>query len=198
MDSAARIRELCEPVIRDKIPVFLNCSALLSSYETKILECDGGLCVLKNTIPPDQIREFVRSQEFRLQAGMTKFVGRLVRSDGENILFRVDEIEAIRQMRSEERQMPDPSLVSFCEIRNPVDNVTILRKPVLDMTQSGFSFLMKHDSQLFEIGRIFNNVQIFSGSQLRTKGNYRVIYKRKLVRISKQVMIQVGLSHSEA
>ncbi len=185
-------------VIKDAInqhsPVFFSASNVNITFESrikKVLPIDA--LVIVNTVAPNYITPVVNSQKFFLQVNMFRFESDEIKSDGKYIVFPLKYDDAIENSRTTERYSFSTEEKVVCEILNPLDRQTLLKKRVMDMSSTGLCISTHIDSALFQPGMYFEELKVTIERDSFFKSSGTVVYVRKYINIEGKIHNQVGI-----
>ncbi|MCB9228692.1 MAG: hypothetical protein H6618_03690 [Deltaproteobacteria bacterium] len=193
MASDKQLQSLIQQAITEKFSVFLSCTEVPVTFESRVVRMDGKTISLLNTVTPDFIRQVSKSSSFSIQIGNQKILTDQILTDGKYIMFPVPEASPGKNLRTEERVLFSDPDTCYCEILNPVDQQTILRKPILDLSRSGVSIRNDKETLLFTPGIIFQKIDIYVKNKKNDTFSGKVVYQRKLINIKGYASVQVGL-----
>ncbi len=168
------------------------------SFGTRVIEVSGNRLTLVNTVPFAMISEFVKSPRFSIQVDLLRIHAEAVGSDGKNLVFKATKVDSISETRGDERFTFSSDEHVTCEILNPEDNETLLVKPVLDMSASGFSLRTSPGSKLFTPGRKLTGIRIIIGDRTYSTGNAEAVYQRRYMDENGTLHQQVGFKFTTA
>jgi hypothetical protein len=168
------------------------------SFGTRVIAVEGDRLTLVNTVPFAMISKFVKSSRFSIQVDLLRIHADQVESDGKNLVFKAAAVDSISETRSDERFSFSRDEHVTCEFLNPEDNETVLVKPVLDMSASGFSLRTSPGSQLFTPGRKLAGIRILIGDRPYSTRDAETVYQRKYMDENGTLHQQVGLKFTTA
>ena len=168
------------------------------SFGTRVIAVSGDRLTLVNTVPFAMISGFVKSTRFSIQVDLLRIHAEAVESDGKNLVFKAASIDSISETRSDERFTFSIDEHVACEILNPEDNETLLLKPVLDMSASGFSLRTSPGSRLFNPGRKLTGIRIIIGDRTYSIRDAETVYQRRYMDEHGALHQQVGLKFTTA
>ncbi len=163
------------------------------SFGSRILHIDGNRLNVANTVPFGLISAFAKSKKFVVQVDLLQILSDKVESDGKNFIFHATKVDSISDTRGDERFNFSSEENVRCELVNPEDEETILTKPVLDMSASGFSLRTGASSTLFKPGRNIGMVKIMIGEKLYSESESEAVYRRRFMDENGKMHQQVGL-----
>jgi len=186
-------RDLLESCWKSKQSVFLSGGKLAITFQTYITAVTDDHVVIENRVKPRFIRQFSKSEQFTLQAQMVRYQTDAIHSDGESIIFPLQENSVIEETRQAERFSFSADERVITEILNPFDNETRLSKPVMDMSATGLSLRTNFDSKLFSPDILLPNIKVLIDGELYIQSSGRVVYSRKLLDLKGSLRTQVGI-----
>lgn len=189
----AQSLSLLEECQAGKIPVLLAGDGLPITFQTFLTKVDKGTVALENRIPPRFIRAVMQSKGFSLQARMVRFHSDRLETDGETLLFPLGENSMIEETRQSERFSFSVDERVVVEIMNPFDGETKLTKTVMDMSATGMSLRTTFESELFKPETYLPHLRVLIDGEPYTQAKGRVIYTRRLLDLSGQLRVQVGI-----
>lgn len=173
------------------LPIMITCSALKLSFMTKIIAVENKRLILLNSIPPEYISQFVKSDHHHLTTDSYRIKADKIGSDGINIVVEFSEAEGTAGARSEER-ITIGKQKAWCEFVNPMDQETTIHKKLIDFSKTGFSLVTAWDSQLFQPQVEIPNITIHIDDKVR-KVDGKIVYKRQFVNFEGRIRQQIGL-----
>ena len=189
----SKIRSLLSETHKGKKSVFLSGNQLDISFQTFIKAIDDSQVILENSVKPQFIGEMCQSGKFFLQVRMIRFEAKELGSDGVNLIFPISDNLIVEETRQSERFPFTDEEKVFCEILNPFDGETLLRKSVMDMSATGLSLRTTFPSQLFSPGTELPNLKVLIDGELYTEGVGTVVYGRKVLDVKGKLRTQVGI-----
>lgn len=198
-NNRASVGNLVTPeIVRPGHPAILTGNSVPISFASKILQVSGDNIRLLNIVPYTHISKFMKSSSFVLQVDLLKITGQGISSDGKNFILAVDSVESINETRTDERFGFTADENVSCELTNPMDEETVLTKPILDMSTSGFSLRTFSSSKLFKPGTVFRSIKISIGNKLYSIRNAKAIYQRQYMDENGAMYQQVGLQFTDS
>jgi hypothetical protein len=183
-----------DEIIKKKKPVFLSCDRLTIAFQSLCVNYIDHNLVIKNVIPIDLISEFLESTKFYLQISMHRFYTEHLLSDGKDILFPIEHFSDAAMVRHSMRNYVLENENVIFEFLNPYDLLTVVRKKVLDLSDTGLSLALNFDSELFQKDQIFENIKIYQREKkIMEKGKCQVVYKRPLMNEKGELIYQAGI-----
>lgn len=176
-----------------KIPVLFSGDGLGITFQTHIHKVDKEMVLLDNRVPPRFIRAVSTSKNFGMLARMVRFQSDRIETDGERIIFPLGENSLIEETRQAERFSFAAEERVIVEILNPYDGETRLSKAVMDMSATGMSLSTTFESQLFKPDTFLPSLRVMIDGELYTQTRGRVVYNRKLLDLSGQLRMQIGI-----
>lgn len=186
-------REILDAALARKQTVLVSSSGLDITFQSFVLAVESDHLLLQNRIPPKYIRAFAAGDRFGLQAGMVRFQSDAIRSDGEHIVFPLKEDSVIEETRQAERFAFNADERVVAEILNPFDEETCISKSVMDMSATGLSLRTILESKLFKPDTQLPSIRVLIGGELYMQATGRIVYRRKLMDLSGQMRLQVGI-----
>ncbi len=190
IDDAAL--DLIHESVRRRSQVFFSASEVQVVFQTQILSLKNKSIVLANSVPPDYIGKVAKSSQFFLKVQSVRFVCERILSDGVHILFPLEDIRQIEDSRSAKRFMFDTNERVVLEVVNPIDQETILRKAVLDMSTTGLSIRTPRQSQLYAPGQQFKGMKIIMDGKIYNEVDAHVVYQQAFLSQKGKSYCQVG------
>lgn len=188
-DFAKLIREFVKP----SQPAIISGSSLDISFGARIIAVKDKLVHVANTVPFNLISAFVKSNQFWIQVDLLRIHSDKLESDGKNFIFHTTKVDSISETRGDERFGFSSDENVRCEFTNPEDEETIMVKPVLDMSASGFSLRTAINGQLLKPGRTINKIKILIGDKLYSEHAAEAVYQRRFMDENGKLHQQVGL-----
>lgn len=184
--------ELIQDCIKRKSPVFFSASDVKIVFQSQILVVKNQSIVLANTLPPEYITRVVQSQQFFLKIQAVRFVSERITTDGVHILFPLEGLRMIEDSRSSVRLMFDASERVMLEVINPVDQETVLRKAILDLSSTGLSIRTPTLSKLYSPGQRFEKMKIIMDDKIYNQVDGHVVYQQTFLNQKGKSFCQVG------
>ncbi|MFY7929561.1 MAG: PilZ domain-containing protein [Oligoflexus sp.] len=184
--------ELIQECVVRKSLVFFSASDVNVVFQTRILSIRNRSIVLSNTVPPEYIAKVARSQQFFLKVQSVRFVSDRIVSDGVHIVFPLEGLRLIEDNRSAKRFMFDTDERVFLEVVNPIDQETVLRKAVLDMSTTGLSIRTPTQSSLYTPGQLFKGMKIIMDGKVYNEVDGHVVYQQTFLSQKGKSYCQVG------
>jgi len=114
-----------------------------------------------------------------------------------NILIKIPlEIHRM-QNRIEERTYFSTKDNVYATILHPFDSGTIIKRKVLDLSESGMSIRSRFRTKLMEPGRIFQEIKIYKNDNILIQKKAKVIYLKQIVDLQGMAQFQVGMQFIE-
>ena len=166
----------------------LKSNSISMDFETHIIRMSEDKVYLHNSIPPEFILEFMEGSEFTLRAGDRKFRASKLESNGVDMIFSLQDEQSYDDTREAIRTVISPENKLFISFQNPVDNSTILKKKVNDISSIGLAFETPEKNKLFselrelkELTLEYNDKEVYrgSGKTLHTREVYTESGKEK-------------------
>ena len=193
MAEKSKAFEILSEVLAQKAPVLFSGDGLNITFQTHILAVAKDHVVLENRVKPRFINQVSKSKQFGLQARMVRFGSNSISSDGEHIIFPLKENSIIEETRQAERFSFTADERVISEILNPFDGETRLSKSVMDMSATGLSLRTTFESNLFKQGTFLPSIRVLIDGEPYVQGPGRVVYNRKLIDLTGQMRLQVGV-----
>ena len=187
------IRDILKAATKDRSYVYFSAQNLDITFETRIIAVQSDHVVLLNKIDPPNISRVTSSKRFGLQCHMLRFESNNIETDGENIIFPIKENSSITDTRQAERFPFTKEERVICEILNPIDRETKLKKTIIDMSATGVSLRTAFESKLFAPGTVFDELRVLIDGKPYTKTKAKVVYQRKLMDFKGLMRLQIGM-----
>ena len=184
--------ELIQDCIQRKSPVFFSASDVKIVFQSQIIIVRNQSIVITNTLPPEYISRVVKSQQFFLKVQAVRFVSERITTDGVHILFPLEGLRMIEDSRSSVRLMFDASERVMLEVINPVDQETVLRKAILDLSSTGLSIRTPTQSKLYSPGQRFEKMKIIMDDKIYNQVDGHVVYQQTFLNQKGKSFCQVG------
>ena len=107
--------------------------------------------------------------------------------------FEIEDNSAVEETRQSERFMFSPEEKVIAEVINPFDNETTLQRSVMDMSATGLSLRINHQTKPFSPGVLLPNIRVTIDGKLWTTASAEVVYNRKFLDLEGSLRVQVGL-----
>ena len=101
------------------------------------------------------------------------------------------------QNRIEERTYFSTKDNVYATILHPFDSGTIIKRKVLDLSESGMSIRSRFRTKLMEPGRIFQEIKIYKNDNILIQKKAKVIYLKQIVDLQGMAQFQVGMQFIE-
>lgn len=186
-------RQMLIDAMASQQPVLLSGAALSITFQTYIKSMTSSQVVLENRIRPEYIRRFLASDHYMLQTQMVRFKASSLDSDGQDLLFPLEEGALISETRQSERYAFAPEERVIAEILNPFDMETRVTKAVMDMSSNGLSLRTNALSKLFAPKVRLPSIKIVIDGILNKDVAGEVVYRREFVDIRGKLKVQVGI-----
>lgn len=173
---------------------FLSAEGFDLTFETQLLEVNERNITIANTIPYQHVQAVVNCSRYILQCQKTKIYSSRLENDGVNIVFSFDDSTVLQETREEERFSFRSHQDVVAKICNPFDKVTVITKPILDMSSSGLSIRAKYPSKLFAKGVIFEKLEIHRDGACSKTCSGEVVYSRNYIDLSGKQYCQIGIN----
>ena len=162
------------------------------TFETKIMGFKGSVIRIRNPIPYTLISSAVEAGSYGLKAGNLDITVHKILPSGLDMDLHIHRVEEDSAMKRTDDRRQSQQHARFFFV-NPVDHITFLTKPVMEMTDSGLSFLSKTNSSLYLRGVELEG-KISQREDVIFTGKIRIAYSRKLRRLDGQTLYQIGAS----
>lgn len=189
--------DILRKAARDKTPILLSGDGVEIAFQTEILAIEGQHLLIKNRIPPEHISNLVKSRRFILQIQMLRMECLKIHSDGSRIIFPLANLDEIEDNRKSERFFFGQDDVQM-EVTNPYDKSTILKKSVIDLSNTGVSIKSPVKSKLYAPGTHFKGMNIIVRGKSYGKADGEVVYSRRFLDIKGKYYYQIGFRFDEA
>ena len=133
-----------------------------------------------------------QSQQYFLKIHSVRFVSDRITTDGVHILFPLEGLRLIEDSRSAKRFMFDASERVVMEVVNPIDQETVLRKAILDMSTTGLSIRTPMQSKLYTPGQRFEKMKIIMDGKVYNEVDGHVVYQQTFLNQKGKSYCQVG------
>jgi hypothetical protein len=184
--------------VDERVPVIFSADGWSIVYQALVIAVHENSIVIANRVPPQHISKVMKATGFGLHCKMLRFISKRVESDGENMVFVLADLEQLEETRQAERFPFDNEERVICEIKNPVDQKTVLVKSVLDMSATGISIRCSKQTKLFRPGTKFPELKVVIDGNIYQKTSGTVVYSRQLMDLSGRLRVQVGLKFDPA
>lgn len=186
-------RRVIDDAHRNGKYVYLTGDSLEIRFQTKIVAVKERHIVIGNSVTPQYIKQFLKSDNFYLQILLVNFKASSIDSDGKNIVIPIEESLAIKETRQSVRNEYFPNKNIHCQFINPHDCRTPLRKRLMDLSDEGFSLVTFVETKLFSRGLEIRNIKFpLHTDEPPLVKSAKVRYNRVLVDIEGRRHIQVG------
>ena len=189
--------DILQKTAKEKTPILLSGDGVNIAFQTEILEIKGQHLLIKNRIPPEHITNLVRSKKFILQIEMLRMECLKIHSDGSHIIFPLANLDEIEDNRKAERFFLSQKDVHL-EVKNPYDKETILRKSIIDLSNTGVSIKSPVNSKLYAPGTQFTDMNILVDGKVYSTATGQVVYSRRFLDIKGKYYYQIGFRFDEA
>lgn len=193
MDLDDKTLKLIKDTIKKKDAVYFTTKNVPITFQTRIISQNKNYFTVFNAVSPEYIKAIMDSKNYYLQVSSHKFHCESIESDGEHILFPIKHASLVKDIRQEQRFSITEGQQVICEILNPYDMQTILRKPVIDLSASGVSVRNNFQSELFKPGTHLPEIKILVDDTEHTSHSGEIIYTRQLMNLKREKSIQVGI-----
>ncbi len=191
MNDSNNFLQLSEAIKKSPI-LFLSVSGVSIVFQCEVITLHENSIVLKNSIPYEYINAVKKSELFDLQLGSLRLQSTSIQSNGKDIIFPFNDISSIEDTRKSSRFTFSPQENVACELVNPYDKKTILRKQLLDMSSSGLSLITFYESNLFTKDLKLNLTILIEG-RLYSKRVGTVVYSRIICDTKGRLKKHIGI-----
>ena len=186
---------LIQQAQRDGTFIYISGDSLDIRFQTQVVKVDINRLVLKNSVSPQYLKKFLLSKNFYLQITLVNFKSSSISSDGKNILIELEDANVIKKTRQIVRHEFKPHEKACCTFINPYDDMTPIRKSVMDLSNYGFSLVTFVKTKLFTLGLEIKNIDFFlKNKKIKSSVSAKVRYVRILVDMSGKHHVQVGFA----
>ena len=193
MDLDDKTFKLIKNAIQKKDSVYFTTKNVPITFQTRIIAQNKHYFTVFNAVSPEYIKDIMESKNYFLQVSTHRFHCEQIESDGEHILFPIKHASLLKNIRQEQRFSFSEGQKVICEILNPYDMQTILRKPVIDLSASGVSVRNYFESNLFKPGTHLPELKVLIDNEQHISQSGEIIYTRNLMNIKREKSIQVGI-----
>lgn len=193
MELSSEVKNLIKTFVVSRESVFYSCEKLPITFQSRVVSLAKQHILLKNVVPLELIGKFVSAKQFRLQIAMIVFTADHIDSDGVHLQYPLNHGSSVEEIRDHERHPILDDEQVHCEFINPFDAVTLIKKPLIEMSSGGFSLASKERSALFSPGMDLEAVKIFRGGKLEKQSHCQVVYNRELINEMGTIVSQVGV-----
>ena len=193
MDLDENTFQLVKKAIQKKDSVYFTTKNVPITFQTRIISQNKNHFTVFNAVSPEYIKAIMDSKNYFLQISTHRFHCERIESDGEHILFPIKHASLLKDIRQEQRFSFSDDQKVFCEILNPYDMQTILRKPIIDLSASGVSIRNYFESELFKPKTHLPEIKILIDNEEHASHSGEIIYTRQLMNIKREKSIQVGI-----
>ena len=167
------------------------------SFFFEVLKISNDEMVIKNPIPPIHAPYVMSSSSYTVFfKNFWINIDKIIPS-GTNILIKIPlEIHRM-QNRIEERTYFSTKDNVYATILHPFDSGTIIKRKVLDLSESGMSIRSRFRTKLMEPGRIFQEIKIYKNDNILIQKKAKVIYLKQIVDLQGMAQFQVGMQFIE-
>ncbi len=191
MNDSNNFLQLSEAIKKSPV-LFLSVSGVSIVFQCEVITLHENSIVLKNSIPYEYINAVKKSELFDLQLGSLRLQSTSIQSNGKDIIFPFNDISSIENTRKSSRFTFSPQENVACELVNPYDKKTILRKQLLDMSSSGLSLITFYESNLFTKDLKLNLTILIEG-RLYSKREGTVVYSRIICDTKGRLKKHIGI-----
>jgi hypothetical protein len=190
--------ELIQECVQRKSLVYFSTNEAQIVFQTQILWVRQKTITLANSVPPEHIGKVVDSSQFYLKIPSVRFVSDKLITDGVHLQFPLEHVRLIEDNRNAKRLMFDSGERVYVEMINPLDNETMLRKVVLDMSSSGLSIRTPTQSKLYKPGQRFQKIKIIMDGRVYNEVDAHVVYQQIFLNQKGKSYCQVGFKFESA
>ena len=178
-----------------KQSVFLTASGVPVCFEARVVDATDSEIILENTVTPEYIHQVMGSASFTLQFDMMQIKASSLGTNGVNLLLPIESDGPIPESRSMQRSVTT-DLDLNCAILNPIDQTTLLKKKVLDISTRGMSIRTPFESRLMVPGQTFDSIKVNLGTKEVVQTGGQVVYLRRLIDRNANALMQAGIKFS--
>lgn len=178
--------------------VYLSAKNIRMTFQSNAVGISDTHLRITSVIPYTRISEVNSQGEFYLQVGGIRLTSQTLNTDGVDILFPLEQAEDMEEFRGEKRFSFSTGIHVHCLIQNPHDMTTTLKKPVLDLSNSGLSFRNGLFSKAFYRGLKLPKIEVFIDGNPHIQVSGQVVYCRNLLDRKKGEAVQVGIKFEQA
>ncbi len=189
--------EVIREAVQRKTLVYFSANGVKTVFQTQVLSIRSRYVVLHNSIPPEFIARVMDSKEFYLKIQSMRFVCEELSTDGVHLLYPLDNMRVIDDNRNAKRFNFGTQDGAFFEVINPIDQETLLRKSLLDMSSTGLSFRTPIESELYAPGRRFEKMRIFMEGKFHSEASGQVVYQQSFLTKDGKSYCQVGFKFDQ-
>ena len=189
--------DLIRESVQRKTLVYFSANGIKTVFQTQVHSIRSRFVVLFNSIPPESISRVMESSEFFLKIQSIRFVCDQLTTDGVHLLYPLDNMRVIDDNRNAKRINFGTKDAAFIEVLNPLDQETLLRKSLLDMSSTGLSFRTPIESELYTPGRRFEKMRIFMEGKLHSEASGQVVYQQSFLTKDGKSYCQVGFKFDQ-
>lgn len=190
--------DLIRESVQRKTLVYFSANGVKTVFQTQVHSIRSRSVVLFNSIPPEYISRVMDSSEFYLKIQSIRFVCDQLGTDGVHLLYPLDNMRVIDDNRNAKRFNFATKDSAFLEVVNPLDQETLLRKSILDMSTTGLSFRTPIESALYTPGQRFEKMRIFTDGKLLSEASGQVVYQQSFLTKDGKSYCQVGFKFDQA
>ena len=195
MVISGKYRKIIYDTWQDKRYVYLTGDGLDIRFQTRIIDVQDNHLVLNNSVTPQYLKQFLKSRNFYMQIFLLSFKADSIDTDGKNILISLKKTISFIESRHNIRREFFPHSKEFCQFINPLDNSTLLRKLLMDLSEDGFSLVSLVETKLFSLGLVLKDIEFFVDKKdKRMIRSAEVKHIKTLVDINGKRHTQVGFA----
>ncbi|MBC61644.1 MAG: hypothetical protein CMP11_04235 [Zetaproteobacteria bacterium] len=171
---------------------YFSGSNLSVLFETKILDVSYKVLRLQNNVPITMIKDLINSKQFIIKSSDLSIESKNIFPYADTLSFEEIQVKTLEDQRENERYYYSNKENIYFKILNPIDKTTIIKKPIIEMSDGGFSIKSKIDSKLFTPGRKFNNCEFYKDNKKIKTRNLEIIYAQRFYSKINKKYLQVG------
>ena len=187
-DMTAVLQEIAS----SSTPVFLSAESTDIVFQTTIKDSENGKLTLENNVPIDKITEFLDAKRFFIQAQLIRLETEEIQSDGVNIVFPLSSLSMKEDNRGAKRVFFDQKDDVYLEVVNPYDGETVIKRPIIDISNTGISIKSPTASKLYNPGTKFLGMKVLVIGEIYNEVSGQVIYHRKFLDLKGKYYYQIG------
>lgn len=192
MPAPTNMSDAIDEIKATGLPVFLSTPDIDVVFQTRIKEFKSDALVLENTVPHSYISALVGAVRYHIQAQLIRLEAENIESDGVNIVFPLANLDVKEDNREAKRVFFDQSDDVFLEVINPFDQETLIRKPIIDISNTGISIKSPIKSNLYHPGTHFKDMKILVNGELYNQTSGHVVYHRRFLDLNGKSYYQIG------
>ena len=185
MVISGKYRKIIYDAWQNERYVYLTGDGLDIRFQTRIIDVQDNQIVLDNSVTPQYLKQFLKSRNFYMQIFLLNFKADSIDTDGKNILVSLKKTISSIESRHSIRREFFPHSKELCQFINPLDNSTLLRKMLMDLSEDGFSL----------VSLVIKDIEFFVDKKdKRMIRNAEVKHIKTLVDINGKRHTQVGFA----